>query len=161
MFWILSLKSGLWWGRGAWWLSELSIWLFILAQVMLSQFVRLSPVLGSALTAWSLLGILSLLLSLPLTHAALLSKYINIKNFFEKDLKGIYKKEKRYNENLYSLHLNSPVNNTLFTTLLHLFLHMLSHICIYLYLYLYCIYLLIFCWITNLLLISLLKHNYC
>ena len=38
----------------------------IAAQVMISQFVSSSPVLGSALTALSLLGILCLLLSLPL-----------------------------------------------------------------------------------------------
>ena len=38
------------------WLSRLSIRLLILAQVMISQFVSLSPVLGSALTPWSCLG---------------------------------------------------------------------------------------------------------
>ena len=37
----------------------LSVQLLILAQVMISRLVSLSPALGSALTAWSLLGILS------------------------------------------------------------------------------------------------------
>ena len=41
------------------WLSQLSIQLLIEAQVMISQFVESSPVLGSALAEWSLLGILS------------------------------------------------------------------------------------------------------
>ena len=46
------------------WLSRWSIWLLVLAQVMMSQIVSLSPELSSVLTAWSLLGILSLPLSL-------------------------------------------------------------------------------------------------
>ena len=37
-----------------------------LAQVMISQFVGSSPALGFVLTAWDLLGILSLFLSLSL-----------------------------------------------------------------------------------------------
>ena len=41
------------------WPSWLSICLLIPAQVMISWFLRLSPVLGSALTVWNLLGILS------------------------------------------------------------------------------------------------------
>ena len=48
------------------WLSCLSVWLLILAQVMISWFMNLSPVSGSELTEWSLLGILSLHLSLSL-----------------------------------------------------------------------------------------------
>ena len=48
------------------WLSLLSIRLLVSIQVMISQSVRLSPVPGSVLTAQSLLGILSLPLSLPL-----------------------------------------------------------------------------------------------
>ena len=32
------------------WLSQLSIWLLVLAQVMISQVVSLSPALGSVLT---------------------------------------------------------------------------------------------------------------
>ena len=36
-------------------LHQLSIWLLVSAQVMISQFMGLSPVLGSALTVWSLL----------------------------------------------------------------------------------------------------------
>ena len=46
------------------WLHQLSIRLFVLAHVMISQFMSLSPSSGSALTAWSLLGILSLSLTL-------------------------------------------------------------------------------------------------
>ena len=46
------------------WLSRLSVQL--LAQVMILRFVRPSPASGSVLTAWSLLGILSLPCSLPL-----------------------------------------------------------------------------------------------
>ena len=44
-----------------WWLGQLSNQLLILAQVMVSRFMRLSPASGSVLTAWSMLGILSLL----------------------------------------------------------------------------------------------------
>ena len=40
-------------------LSQLSVWLLTSAQVMISRFIGLSPALGSALTVWSLLGILS------------------------------------------------------------------------------------------------------
>ena len=36
-----------------------------LAQVMISRFMSSSPTLGPSLTVWSLLGILSLLLSAP------------------------------------------------------------------------------------------------
>ena len=50
------------------WLGWLSLWLFILAQVMILRIVRLSPALGSVLTAWRLLGILSLPLYLPPPH---------------------------------------------------------------------------------------------
>ena len=51
-----------------------------LAQVMISQFVGLSPTSGSLLSAQSLLQILSPFLSLPLAHSCFLSqKYINIK----------------------------------------------------------------------------------
>ena len=49
------------------WLSQLSVRLLISVQVMISRFVELSPASGSVLTVWSLLGILSLPLSLPLT----------------------------------------------------------------------------------------------
>ena len=50
--------------RGSWWLSQLSIQLFS-AQVMISQFLGLSPALGSALAVQSLLGILFLFLPDP------------------------------------------------------------------------------------------------
>ena len=61
--------------------------LLVSAQVMISQFVGLSPMWGSALTAWSLLGIFSLPLSLTLPHLSAcacslslsLSKQINFK----------------------------------------------------------------------------------
>ena len=48
-------------------LHQLSLQLLVLAQVMISHFVRWSPVLGSLLTVCSLLGILSLSLSLSLS----------------------------------------------------------------------------------------------
>ena len=41
-------------------LSRISTWLWFSAQVVISRFVSLSPASGSALTAWSLLGILCL-----------------------------------------------------------------------------------------------------
>ena len=47
------------------WLSQLSIQLLTSVQVVISWFVSLSPTSGSALTAQSLLGILSLSLSAP------------------------------------------------------------------------------------------------
>ena len=50
------------------WLSWLSVRPLVSAQVMISQFMSSSPVLGSALTARSLLGILSLSLSLSLSQ---------------------------------------------------------------------------------------------
>ena len=57
------------------WLSQLSIWLLILAQVMISRFVSLSPALGSALTVQSLFGILSL----PLPHSHMYSCALSLK----------------------------------------------------------------------------------
>ena len=42
----------------------------ILAQVTISRFMRSSPTSGSVLTVWSLLGVLSPPLSLPLSHCA-------------------------------------------------------------------------------------------
>ena len=59
------------------WLSQLSVGLMILAQVMVSQFVGLSCKSGSALTVWSLLGILSRSLSLPFLCSHTLSLKIN------------------------------------------------------------------------------------
>ena len=41
-------------------LSWLSVWLLVSAQVMISHFLSSSPTLGTALTEWTLLGILSL-----------------------------------------------------------------------------------------------------
>ena len=46
------------------WLCQVSLQLLVSALVMISRFVSLSPALGSALTAWSLLGIFRLPLSL-------------------------------------------------------------------------------------------------
>ena len=62
------------------WLSWLSVRLLILAQVMISRFVSLSPRLGSALTVWNLLGILSLSLSLslPLPCSLMLSPSLSL-----------------------------------------------------------------------------------
>ena len=47
------------------WLSPLNVQLLISTQVMISQFEELSPKWGSALTAWSLVRIFSLLLACP------------------------------------------------------------------------------------------------
>ena len=55
--------------RGTGWLSQLSIQLLILAQVMISWFVSSSPTSGSELTVQNLLGILSLPLSLRLPNS--------------------------------------------------------------------------------------------
>ena len=51
------------------WLSGLSIRLLVSAQVVISQVRSSCPTSGSVLTAWSLLGILDLPLSLPLPHS--------------------------------------------------------------------------------------------
>ena len=53
-------KSKLQWDRAPGWLSWLSVWLLISAQVMILWFLGSNPMSGSVLTAWSLLGILSL-----------------------------------------------------------------------------------------------------
>ena len=42
------------------WFSQLSLWLLVSAQVMISQLMSPSPSSGSVLTMWSQLGILSL-----------------------------------------------------------------------------------------------------
>ena len=47
-------------------LRQVSIWLLILAQVLMSLFMSWGPVSGSALAIWSLLEILPPSLSLPL-----------------------------------------------------------------------------------------------
>ena len=54
-----------WVSQAPGWPSGLSIWLLILAQVMISQLVSSSPASSSVLIAWSLLGIHSLPLSAP------------------------------------------------------------------------------------------------
>ena len=61
------------------WLSWLSIRLLISSEVMISQFVGLSPMLDSVLTGWGLLRILSLsfCLSPACTFHLSLFKYIN------------------------------------------------------------------------------------
>ena len=58
------------------WLSQLSIQLLISARVMISEFMESSPALGSVLTAWSLLGILSP----PLSAHPLLVLSLSLKN---------------------------------------------------------------------------------
>ena len=55
------------------WLSGLNIQLLISAQVMISWFMGLSPTSGSALTAWSLLGVPSPSLSAPPSFVLTLS----------------------------------------------------------------------------------------
>ena len=62
------------------WLNWLSVQLLISAQVVISQFVGLSLMSGSALRAWSLLGILCLPLSLLLPSPLKINKYIFFKN---------------------------------------------------------------------------------
>ena len=75
---VLTFKSCI--VMGTWGLSWLSIWLLVLAQGMISQFVSSSPTLGTMLTAQSLPGILSLPLSLPLPCLLCLSlSKINLK----------------------------------------------------------------------------------
>ena len=59
------------------WLSRLSVRLLILAQVMISQPVSLSPALGSALTMQRLRGILSPSLFAPPPLALSISIKIN------------------------------------------------------------------------------------
>ena len=70
--WLCPFKCKL---RGAWVAqSGLNIWLLILVQVMISQFLGSNPMTGSSLTTQNLLGILSLPISLcpaPLPHTAL------------------------------------------------------------------------------------------
>ena len=66
------LRNEIWSGVPGW-LSQLSIWLLISAQFMISWFVGLSPTSGFTLTERSLLGILSPSLSAPFTHSCSLS----------------------------------------------------------------------------------------
>ena len=68
---VLNLSHG-----GAGWLSQIRVQLLISVQVMISQFAVSRPAWGSALTAWSLLGILPLP-SAPLPLALPLSLEIN------------------------------------------------------------------------------------
>ena len=77
------------------WLSRLSIRLLMSAQVMISWFVGSSPAWGTALTAWSLLGILSLPLSLSLSAPPLLklSLSFSLKMNTLKKLKKLREKE--------------------------------------------------------------------
>ena len=51
--------------RSPWLAQSVSVRLLILAQVMISQLVRLSPTLGCMLIVWSLLEILSPSISIP------------------------------------------------------------------------------------------------
>ena len=62
------------------WLSRLSIWLLVSTQVLISQFVSSSPMSSSALTVWSLFGILSPP-PLPLSRVCTLSLKNKLKNF--------------------------------------------------------------------------------
>ena len=64
----MKVKRQKYWGA---WVAQsvkpltLKLSLLILAQVMILWLLSLSPMLGSALTVWTLLGILSLFLSAP------------------------------------------------------------------------------------------------
>ena len=62
------------------WLSQLSIRLLILAQVLISWFVISSPESGSEPDRQSLLGVLSLPLSLPLPCSLTHSLSLSLKN---------------------------------------------------------------------------------
>ena len=76
------------------WHSPLSVQRLISAEVMISGFMSLSPVSGSALTVQSLLGILSLLLSAP--PLLVLSHFQNkLKNIFFLKKKRVVREEKR------------------------------------------------------------------
>ena len=59
------------------WFSRLIVWLLVSAQVMISWFVSSSPESGSVLRVWSLLGVLSLSLSLCPNSACSVSLKIN------------------------------------------------------------------------------------
>ena len=61
-----------------WWLNWLSIWLLVLAQVMISQFVSLSPVLGSMLSAWDSVSLPAPPLSLCFSPAHALSDSLSL-----------------------------------------------------------------------------------
>ena len=65
------------------WLRRLSVQLLILAQVMISRFVRSSPRSGSVLPGQSVLRVLSL--SLPLLHSSVLSLSLKINTLFKKE----------------------------------------------------------------------------
>ena len=70
------------------WLSWLSVQILVSARIMISWLMSLSPASGSALTVWSLLGILSLflsLLSLPCSRAVSLCLKKKKKEKKEKD----------------------------------------------------------------------------
>ena len=72
----LSLKSRIYGAPG--WFRRLSVRLLISAQVMISQFMRSSPASGSALTVWSLLGILSPSLSFTLLHTCMCTLFLSL-----------------------------------------------------------------------------------
>ena len=67
------------------WLSQVSVWLLISAQGMISQFVGSSPALGSVLAVGSLLGILSPSLFAPPLLLLCVSLSQNKKNKHEKN----------------------------------------------------------------------------
>ena len=80
------------------WCSQLSIWLMISAQVVVSQFVSSSAASGSALMSESLLGVLSLLFSdpPPLVLFLSFSKEINFKIKIKKKWRTINSSTKLY-----------------------------------------------------------------
>ena len=69
------------------WLSRLSGRLLVLAQVMISRLVSLSPESGSVLTTRSLLGILFLSLLLPCSRVRALSLSLKINKHLKNTLK--------------------------------------------------------------------------
>ena len=71
------------------WLSQLSVQLLIFGSGHDLMVVRSSPTLGSTLTAWSLLGILSLSLAAPLPYLCAPSLKINKQKILQRNLKNI------------------------------------------------------------------------
>ena len=71
----LSLQKDKWQNaRAPGWLSRLSIWFLVLAQVVISWVMGLSPALGSMISTESAWDFLPLLLLLPLPHSCALSQ---------------------------------------------------------------------------------------
>ena len=66
--WLICITAIQKWSGAPGWLSQLSVWLLVLTQNMISHFVSSSPTLGPRLSAWILSLSLSLSLSVPPQH---------------------------------------------------------------------------------------------